>query len=75
MTNTQDRLAAIFAAADRAGLPVEVKQGIWQHLAAVGTRQGRDQLLTRWEQTAETWPSTPVTARQVDAMRRAEFVV
>jgi hypothetical protein len=75
MNNIQDRITAIYAAADRAGLPVELKQGLWQQLAQVDTREGRDQLLTRWEADAADWPVRPVTARQRAAMATGQYVI
>jgi hypothetical protein len=75
MTNTQNRIAAIYAAADHAGFPLEVKQGLWQQLAQVDTPAGRDMILTRWEQSAGDWPSAPVSEVERNEWASVEFVV
>jgi hypothetical protein len=74
MTYTQDRIAAIYAAADRAGLPLEVKQGLWQQLT-MSTPEGRDMILTRWEHSVRDWPCTPVSAVEREEWAGVEFVV
>lgn len=62
--NTSQRIANLQHAADRAGFPPQVMQGLW---AQLNMRNGRlpgwrDGLLTRWEETAKTWPAEPVSA-------------
>ena len=57
-----NRLTALYAAADHDGLPLEVKQGIWQQLAMVDGEAGRDLVLQRWGQAAEGRPTSPVPA-------------
>ena len=74
MTNTQQRLTALSDRAERAGFPVEVMRGLWRQLHGL-TPAGRDQLLTRWEQTAEQWPAEPVDAEARDALAGATYVV
>lgn len=74
MTNTQTRIAAIYSAADTAGLPLEVKQGLWQQLAGL-TPEGRDSLLTRWEATATTWPTGPADREVCEAVAAVEWVI
>ena len=74
MTNTQHRIAAIYSAADQVGLPLEVKQGLWQQLAGL-TSEGRDALLTRWETSTRTWPTTAVGDETAAELSAVEWVI